>query len=182
MTVEDSQVALAELKALFVADFGMVSTEIVEVDHIPVLRIPQGFSLLGEVQNLELRIATPNRESLVFAYGGDEQLKRALEPFRNPANLSQSQTTKAAVRMLPQSTSWLVAMDLRVLGEWLRQLLNQFPYYAFLSSLLIQEDENALPLALGMSWQKSDLDVNVSIPVETLPLAGRIALIFNLVP
>jgi hypothetical protein len=47
---------------------------------------------------------------------------------------------------------------------------------------LIQEEENALPFALGMSWQKSDLDVNVSIPVETLPLAGRIALIFNLVP
>jgi tetratricopeptide (TPR) repeat protein len=179
VTVDDSQVALTELKAFLVGEG--FATETVEQDHIPVLRIVHGFPI-GEHEVLDLRIATPNRESLVFAYGGDAQLKRALEPFRNPENLSKSRTTKAAVRMLPQSTSWLVAMDLRVLGEWLRRLRNPIFYSAFLSSILLHEDENSLPLAVGMSWQKSDLDVNVSIPVETLPLAGRIALIFNLVP
>jgi tetratricopeptide (TPR) repeat protein len=182
VTVDDSQTALAELKSLFEAAPMTLSVETGESDEIPVLRIGQRFSLSGAENHLELRIATPNRESLVFAYGGEKQLKRALEPFRDQTNLSQTQTIKAAVRMLPQSTSWIIAIDLRVLGHWLRALKHQLPYYEFFSSILIQEDELALPFAVGLSWQKSDFDVHLSIPVETLPLAGRLAPFFNLVP
>lgn len=176
VTVDDSQTALAELKTLFVDDFGVVVTESGEIDHVPFLRVAQRLEVFGELQNLELCIATPNRESLVVVYGGDEQLRLALKPFRNLANLSKSPTIKAAVRMLPQRTSWLVAMDLRVLGEWLQTLRDHSPLTQMLVSTLIQPDETSLPLAAGASWQKSDFDLNCSLPVETLPLAGRIVM------
>jgi hypothetical protein len=182
VTVENSQTAMADLKTFFETVSAVHQIEVGELHQLPVLRTALQIGLNTKEDDGRLCIAAPDHKSLVFTYGSDREITCALKPFLEHTNLSQSESVKAAARMLPQSTSWLLAMDLRVLGKWLQAQANYAPQWEFLSSILIQENEGVLPLALGMSWEKSNADLSFSIPRETLPLAGRLALIMNLVP
>lgn len=179
VTVEDSQSALDQLEPLFKALVDVASTERGELEGIPVLRV----GLMVQERKLELCIATPGRETLVFAAGGNVQLARALAPFHGDANLSGSETVHAAVRLLPESTSWLVALDLKkVFDELLQGFEAEDKIGQFINQLLRFDEEDTLPVALGVSWQQSDLEVHLSLPEELLPLARRVAPLLPFLP
>lgn len=46
---------------------------------------------------------------------------------------------------------------------------------------LVPDADEKLPVGLGMSWQKTNLDIDLSFPNEILPFAGRVYPFLNFV-
>lgn len=118
----------------------------------------------GEYERM-MRIGAPDNQTIVFATGGDEQIARVIAPFRGKSNLTQSPTVRMAVRMLPDATSYVTIADSRYLC-----ILTNGLMIGRSDSVANFLAENPMPIALGMSWRKSDLDVDLSIPWETLAM------------
>ena len=177
VTVEDPEAALEELETLFAAlkqqpsFFRIASTQKSKLGGIT--RLSVDLALNGENYPI-VRIAATGQKTLVFATGNDEQLAWTLDSLRENANLSTSETIRAAVRMLPESTSWVAVVDLKnVVPLAISLYLGGLPEQQA-NELLSLVGDMPLPLALGLSWQQSVLDVDLSLPKETLPFIGRI--------
>ena len=181
VTVEDAEAALLELETLFAAVAESAANPATQQHHIFFQKVKlEGINVLlvnsalnGENYSI-MRIAATGQKTLVFAAGGDEQLAWTLDSLRGDANLSGSETVRTAVRMLPESTSWVAVVDLKNVvplairaypGDRSEQQANE---------LLTLVGDMPLPLALGLSWEQSVLDVDLSLPKETLPFLGRI--------
>ena len=76
--------------------------------------------------------------------------------------------------MLPDSTSWMAVADSRYL--WILAVGFIMGRGNEVASLIA---DSPMPVALGLSWQQSDLDVDVSVPWETLPIFHYAGWIFQ---
>ena len=192
-TVPNAQTALKDIETWFAAfdqiaqqNDGvnplerLVAIESRDLQGVPVLQITMAADaqqILPMLAGVRLNIAAANGETLVCTLGGDEQLTRALAPSRGAASMSESAAVRAAVRMLPESTSSIAVTDLsRVIQEVMYRGRQDHAQWLF--EQLGLEPEVPFPVALGVSWRQSELDIQLSIPVETLPLLGRVPTFF----
>jgi tetratricopeptide (TPR) repeat protein len=188
-TVKDSQVALKEIES-WVEAYDQLAQQrnplnpperALKLKNRVLLGVPLlQITMTTEVPELiplaaafPLNIAAPNKETLVWTLGGDEPLTRALAPNLGGPNLSQSAGVRMASQMLPASTSSMAVSDLRnVISEVMYR--GNLDHAKWLVEALGHPPEGSYPVALGMSWRTSDLDLNLSIPKETLSLLGRL--------
>ncbi len=170
--VQDTHASLNDIEARFHEMPGNVRTiERVDLNGVPVLHVRDAIQLGGfDLGTLPLKIAAASNETLVVTCGDDEQLTQALAPSRGAANLSQSKAVVLAVRLLPESSSWVAVLDLKHVIREAASYNNIDSGNRLLKVLADQWD--TLPVAFGVSWQQSVLDVDLSVPQEIFPFAG----------
>jgi len=176
--LNDSQSALDDLDARFtqIADPDVPAVERLMVNGVAVLNIRSLDQLNDEFQleAMLLRVAAPNNDTLVFTFGDEAQLTRAMAPSPGAAGMSTSETVRTAVRMLPKSTASLVVLDFKpILREILRAIIEPGASVDELMASADLDPEEAQPAALGMSWRDTDLDVHLAFPAEIFPFVGR---------
>ena len=117
-----------------------------------------------------LKIAAANKETFVVTCGDDEQLTQALAPSQGAASMSQSKAVQLVLRLLPESASWVAVLDIKHVIREVAACNNIGSANGLLTVLTDQWD--TLSVAIGVSWQQSVLDVDLSIPQKIVPFAG----------